>query len=331
MRAGWAAFLVVALIGACVSRTPFVSPTAPAMSPRPTLSPAPSVDEQATPSTDPTPAPVIPANLGLTASAELDGVRLTIELERNPMPAGKPTRAMTTIKNTGHDPIIYYPCGDAVTVRAVISDLPWRPGANLPNPAMAWKGYLTGGQGLRDSGRTVSFFPAGQDGAASGCGDIGHTATIAPDATFRERQGWDGFTFRRLAPPPTASIDLVGSFSFDRGDPLAEHPPEGRRLIEVHLATWIAGLPEAFLDPGEAVDIALGDARLTNLLASRDLRNGNEGVVLFDPVAGVYQIGMLESGELPVSRAHLVLVDARSGAIVAWVERDWDYTVDGYP
>lgn len=40
---------------------------------------------------------------------------------------------------------------------------------------------------------------------------------------------------------------------------------------------------------------------------------------------------MLDSGSLPVSRAHLVLVDARTGAIAGFDERNWDYEVDGYP
>jgi hypothetical protein len=40
---------------------------------------------------------------------------------------------------------------------------------------------------------------------------------------------------------------------------------------------------------------------------------------------------MLESGNLSVARAHLVLVGARTGEIVGFVERDWDYDVDGYP
>ncbi|HEX2756061.1 MAG TPA: hypothetical protein VHM48_11385 [Candidatus Limnocylindrales bacterium] len=70
---------------------------------------------------------------------------------------------------------------------------------------------------------------------------------------------------------------------------------------------------------------------MTAVLASRDLRNGNEGVLRFDPRTGTYQVGMLESGSLPVSRAHLVLVNARTGDIVGFVERDWDYAVDGFP
>ena len=76
---------------------------------------------------------------------------------------------------------------------------------------------------------------------------------------------------------------------------------------------------------------ALTEPRLTAILADRDLHNGNEGIVRFDPVTGVYHIGMLESGSLPVARVHLVLVDARTGEIVGFVDRDWDHAVDGYP
>jgi hypothetical protein len=279
----------------------------------------------------PTPAPTIPASLSTRAVAEQDGVRITIELERNPMPAGQPTAIMTTITNTGRDAVVYVPCGEIVYVSAAGVGPPWRPGRSLPNPAMIWKTYLLDHQGLHSEDRYVLFFVAGQTGASSGCGDVAHVTSLAPGGTVHERQRWDGYAFRQLAPPPTARIDLLGTFEFDRGDPLAEHPPEDNKHIEVHLDAWIAGLPDLFLDPAEAVDIALTDPRLTAILASRDLHNGNEGVVRFDPKTGLYQIGMLESGSLPVSRAHLSLVDARTGEIVGFVERNWDYAIDGYP
>jgi hypothetical protein len=48
-------------------------------------------------------------------------------------------------------------------------------------------------------------------------------------------------------------------------------------------------------------------------------------------VSGVYQIGMLESGDQPIARVHLVLVDAVTGENVGFVERDWNYDVDGFP
>jgi len=295
------------------------------------VTPSPSIATPGPSTPTSVPTPTIPADLATRAVAEQDGVRLTIELDRNPMPAGQPTWITTTITNSGGDAVVYVPCGEIVYVSAAGVGPPWRPGRNPPNPAAIWKTYLLDHQGLQTKDRYVLFFVAGQTGASSGCGDIAHVTTLAPGRTVHERQSWDGFAFRQFAPPPTAVIDLVGRFEFDRGDPLAEHPPEDRHRLEVHLETWIAGLPDAFLDPAEAADIALTDPRLTALLASRDLRNGNEGVARFDPKTALYQIGMLESGSLPVSRAHLVLVDARTGEIVGFVERDWDYDVDGYP
>jgi hypothetical protein len=218
-----------------------------------------------------------------------------------------------------------------MSVDGLMPGLPWRPGLNLPDPAKAWKAYLIDVQGLRTRDRAVLFLPQGQDGSSSGCGDIGYTNALAPGDTIHERARWDGFAFRGLAPPPTARLDLISSFSFDRGDPIVEHPPEDRQVLEVHLDTWMTGPPDAMLDPAEAADIALTDPRLTAVLASRDLHNGNEGVCRFDPVTGVYQIGMLESGDLPVARVHLVLVDGVTGENVGFVERDWNYDVDGFP
>jgi hypothetical protein len=45
--------------------------------------------------------------LPTSATAEQNGVRLTIELERNPLPAGQPTWITKTITNTGRDAVVY--------------------------------------------------------------------------------------------------------------------------------------------------------------------------------------------------------------------------------
>jgi hypothetical protein len=310
------------------SPPPLAGPMQPSARPTPATVPPPIATPQ--PAT-PVPAPTIPDNLSTTATVEQDGVRITIELERNPMPAGQPTRVTSTVTNTGPDPVVYVPCGEAVNVGAAVVGPPWRSGLALPNPAVVWKSYLLTHQGLEGGDRSLFFFAEGQTGAASGCGDVAHVTSLAPGATFRDRARWDGLAFRRLAPPPTARIDLVGRFEFDRGDPLVEHPPEDRHVLEAHLETWIEGLPDAFLDPAEVADIALRDPRLTALLAARDLNNANEGVLIFDPVSATYQVGMLESGNLPVSRAHLLTIDPVTGEIEGWVERDWDYAVDDFP
>lgn len=327
-------FLIGVLFAACVAQPVPSSPPPLAGSPPPSTRPSPATPPPPVltplPATA-TPEPSIPADLSRTAVVEQDGVRLRIELERNPMPAGEPTWVTSTVTNTGKDPVVYVPCGEAVNVGAASVGPSWRHGQALPNPAMAWKAYLLSNYGLEDDDRALFFFAAGQTGASSGCGDVAHVTSLAPGATFRDRARWDGLAFRRLAPPPTARIDLVGKFEFDRGDPLVEHPPEDGHLLEAHLETWIVGRPEAYLDPGEVADVALRDPRLTALLAARDLHNGNESVLIFDPVSATYQVGMLESGNLPVSRAHLLTIDPVTGEIEGWVERDWDYDVDGYP
>jgi hypothetical protein len=276
-----------------------------------------------------TPEPTIPADLSRTGALEQDGVRLTIELERNPMPAGEVTWITKTIENVGEAPIQYFPCGEAMTVTGELRDRPWRSGAAVPNPAGAWKKYLLQQLDGRGGKRRILFLPAGLTGSSSGCGDVLHIVILAPGKALRERSRWDGLSFRRLAPPPTTKVDLVGSFEYAHA---ARADVEAPRLeIAIHLDTWIDGRPEAYLDPGEVADIALRDPRLTALLAARDLNNANEGVLIFDPGSGTYQVGMLESGSLDPAQAHLLAIDAVTGEVLGWVERDWDYKVDDFP
>ena len=152
--------------------------------------------------------------------------------------------------------------------------------------------------------------------------------SLAAGATIRERATWDGLTFRRLAPPPTSRVHITGSFPYDRAPIQDAHTGQA---IEIQLDAWILGEADAFLDPGEVADIALRDPRLRAVLASRELYNGNESVLRFDARTNTYEVGMLESGDHDPAQAHLLTIDAVTGEIEGWVERDWDYAVDDYP
>jgi hypothetical protein len=327
-----AGLLVGLVLTACLAQ-PFPSSPPPlAGSPSPPARPSPATPPP--PALTPFPAtampePSIPPDLSRTAVVDQDGVRITIELERNPMPAGEVTWVTKTIANMGEDPIQYFPCGEAMSVIGQLRDRPWRSGGRLPNPEAEWKKYLLQQLDVRDGRRQVVFLPAGLTGSSSGCGDIAYVEILAPGKALRERSRWDGLTFRRLAPPPTSIFDLVGSFAYAHAARVDVEAP--KLEIDVHLEAWIDGRRDAYLDPGEVADVALRDARLTAILAARDLHNGNEGVLIFDPVSATYQVGMLESGNLPVSRAHLLTIDAVTGEIEGWVERDWDYAVDDFP
>ena len=245
------------------------------------------------------------------------------------MPAGEPTWVKKTIENVGPDPIQYFPCGEAMTVTGELLDRPWRPGGALPNLAAVWKKYLLRQLDVWGGKRQVLFLPAGLTGSSSGCGDIAYVEILAPGKALRERSRWDGLSFRRLAPPPTSRTDLVGSFAYAHAARVDVEAP--RLEIDIHLETWIDGRPDAYLDPGEVADIALRDPRLTALLEARDLNNANEGVLIFDPGSGTYEVGMLESGALDPAQAHLLTIDAVTGEVLGWVERDWDYKVDDFP
>jgi len=316
---GLASLVLGVVLAGCVGRP--VSP-----SPVP-ATPSPGSSAGSTVQPAPTSVPTLPAlELDRVATTELDGIRITIELERNPMPAGEPTWVTKTIENIGKEPIQYFPCGEAMSVRGRIDGMPWRSGQAWPNPAGTWKAYLVDHLRVFEDGRRIVFLPAGLTGSSSGCGDIAYVEILPPDGRLRERARWDGLTFRRLAPPSTTRIDLVASFAYARAGRADVEAP--RLEISVHLETWIEGRSDAYLDPGEVADVALRDPRLTALLGARELSNGNEGVLIFDPGSATYQVGMLESGNLPVAHAHFLTINGVTGEIQGFVERDWDYQVD---
>lgn len=188
---------------------------------------------------------------------------------------------------------------------------------------------MLSGQGLTDGTRSIVFLAAGHDGAASGCGDIAQEHQLRAGEAFEQHLSWDGLAFRRLTPPPTAPVDLTGTFQYVRA---GEHVPPDlahRRTADVHLHAFVSGLRDRLADPGEAVDAALADPRLTAVLARTTLGDANQGVVRFDVARMAYDVGLLV--ERPEDVVRLVSVDAESLAVLGYVERPWDFEVDGTP
>jgi hypothetical protein len=244
------------------------------------------------------------------------------------MPAGDQTWISTSITNTGSDAILWNLCAEAAPVAGRFAE-PWRPGHSLPSPAGEWKSFLLGAQGLADGNRSLLFLGAGHDGAASGCGDIGHEQQLGGGHSFEQRLWWDGLAFRRLTPPPTGWVDLVASFNYVRADQHLSPDLEHRRTADVHLQAFVSGLPDRLADPGEAIDVALADPQLTAVFSTSALGDANEGVVRFDVARMAYEIGLLVEG--PDDIVHLVSVDARRLVSLGYVERRWDFDVDGSP
>jgi hypothetical protein len=255
------------------------------------------------------------------------------------MPAGEPTWVTTRVTNTGLDDLVWFHDGCSITVGVggLVDDAGWRSGVAQLNPAATWKSFLLDVQGGRTEDVRVDFTPEAFVGRGSfGCADIGIADRIRPGRSIEQRAEWNGLAYRELIPPPTGHVGLVGTFRYSwrasEGD-LGQVDDISSRTIDVHLDAWVESDGPAFLHPGEAVDAALLDPRLTSVLADVTLYSGTEPVLRYVPKTRLYEIGILESGDLPAvpARVHLAHVDAVTGRIVAFEERVWDYDVDGFP
>jgi hypothetical protein len=284
---------------------------------------------------DPTPVPTAPAEALLRASTiEQDGVRVTIELERNPMPAGEATWVSTTVTNVGSDDMVWFHdgCAVAVGVGGTMAGTKWRPGiGGQRGAALEYRSFALERLGVDDGSISIRFTEearVGQKGTY-GCSDIGIGDKLEPGDSIEQRARWDGSAGTLLGPPPTGLVRLTGSFRYYWREAAGEPENITTGVVDLPLDAWIEQSGPGGIHPAEAIDIALSDVRLANLLESRDLWNANEPLIRFDPSDSVWQVGLLEHGDRPF--VHLVLVDGATGTLRGWVERSWDFDVDGFP
>ena len=334
--------LAAAILAGCIAPAFPSAPPAGASStpaaPAPPGGPIPSV--AATPivaAPIPTPTLTLPREpLPTTAKFERDGVRVTIELERNPMPAGEPTWATTTVTNVGRDNLIWFHdgCAISVGVNGKVANAMYRPGRSLPPAMDALKTYLLDVRAIGDGEIWIGFAPERFVGkGAVVCSDVGIGDRVRPGASIRQRAQWNGLGYLYGPPPPTAAVDLVGSFRYSWREETGEPEDITKQVLDVHLPTWVVGRPDDVLDPAEAVDAGLADRRLADLLGGLKLRNANEPYLRYNPGTATYAIGVLVDGDPPQvpSMLHTAIVDAHTGDVIDFVHRIWDWQKEGNP
>jgi hypothetical protein len=332
----------LAILSGCIDPRPaFPSAISTTASATPTSSAA-SAEPIASGAGDPTgalatPTPTLPPDpLPTTAAIEHDGVRVTIELERNPMPAGEPTWVTTTVTNTGRDDLIWFHdgCAISVGVNGQLVNARYLVGDSLPAPFQTMKGYLLDLRANDDGNIWVGFTPEQFVGKGTiACSDVGIGDRVRPGASIRQRAQWNGLGYLYGPPPPTGSVDLVGSFRYYWRTKTGEPEDITKQVMDVHLPTWLIGRSDTLLDPGEAVDAALADPRLPGILDRLDLHNANERYLRYDLATATYAIGVLIDRDPPQtpSTLHTAIVDAHSGDVVDFVERVWDWQKEGNP
>jgi hypothetical protein len=272
------------------------------------------------------------------ASAERDGMRFRIAMERNPMPAGEWTRVTTEVTNVGPVPLTWVSdgCEKPGVVWGEMEALSWRPGVAQQGTAKSFKDRVLdlAFREQADLHPFLRFVTADRVGSgSSGCADIGIPHIVVPGQSIQQELVWDGVANLRWGVPPSGPVSLHGLFRFFGR---AEGVAHGELELQ-HDAWVVGGVDATWLSPPEVVDAALADAAFLAYIDEQDglcrcgLGSGRQEILWYRPELGAWEVGLLIWYDFPEPRMQLWLVDPHSGAILDRVDRPWDEERDGFP
>src|SRR5262245_20210126 len=267
------------LVAACSARLPPSLPSDRPASLEPVTGPVETVE--------PTPTPTPPADaLGTRFGVEEDGVRISVEIERNPLPAGERTAATTTVTNIGADDLIWFHdgCARTVSVYGTMADRQWRAvDHHHEGRAGEFQATLTDDLGLADPSIPVSFVPPEDLGKGPIiCTLEGITERVAPGASIVQQLVFGGVAGSRFAPLPPGRAHFNATFGSYWRATTGEPADISDAVIEFPFDAWIESSEPERLEPAEVIDRALEEPRLLALLDARELRNANQPTIRFD-------------------------------------------------
>jgi hypothetical protein len=178
---------------------------------------------------------------------------------------------------------------------------------------------------------TFWFVPEDKLGlGAYGCGDIAHVETLAPGETRQQLRWWSGISLLSRALPPAGPATLsVSTASYWRNsDP--DRDPGAVITFEVP-AGIEASDSAARLSPAEIIDRALADPDFAEFVDTQAIANGRASIAWYQPDRDIWEVGVLPWYETAPPRLHGVVVDAKSGAILGPLDREFNRDVDGMP
>ena len=278
--------------------------------------------------------PTIPPDLRRTGAVQKDGIRVEIELQRNPLPAGEPSWVKVMVTNRGRTNVtwLHDGCASPADVGGS-SSMAWSMGVGQPGNLGTFKVDALGGS-IVDAPSpfaSFSFVPEDLLGKGSyGCADIGIEETLKPGESRRQTRWWSGFTDRNRALPAAGPATLsVYAGLYWRGTEPANVPASA---IKFEVPAWIeASDSRKRLSPAEIVDAALTDPDLARYVETQQLGNGREEIAWYRSDRDWWEIGIMPWYETEPPRIHGVLVDASTGVILGPLDRDWSRDLDGFP
>jgi hypothetical protein len=317
------------LMAAC-SVAPLPSPRPPLISPQATTASTPSIEPSLSRPTiawEETGAATEVDTAVRQFGVETGGVRVSIEIDRNPVPASEFSWVTTTVENTGPDAIHWYTDGCAIHV-GVWGELPlrWAWGAKEPSTGFApedWNGFTFKDWAINhDPGRgseqpiLLDFTPESFVGQGDfGCADVGIRQDLQPGKRVSQRERWDGQAAFGFGPAPSGPAELHASFRNWWRDSEVEG---ARGDIEIRLAIEIVGGRDPrFLSPGQAIDVALRVPAFRRLLDRYPtIQDWIMPVVVEVDDAGLWNVGLKGSDGSSVT----VIVDPIQASVVDVLE-----------
>jgi len=269
---------------------------APTISPTATPIPGPAERSAAFDGPDGPDATLEPADPALRrATVDANGIRVTVEIERNPMRAGQATWVTTTLTNTGRDTLRWITDGCSIHV-GVRGEMPmhWsagfvQAGAEKTFKDWAFTSEIPGPEQPIWLNLTPEPFVGQGD---FGCADVGILHSLETGRRIRDRHQWDGDAAPNQGPPPSGPAVLIGTFrSWWRGPADLDLTNDA---IIVRLPVQIVdGRDPRFLSAGQAVDVALTVPAFRRLLeAHPSIQDWEMPVIVqFKKAVPAWQVG----------------------------------------
>jgi hypothetical protein len=234
-----------------------------------------------------------PSDLPLSASAVLNGIQVSVTLERNPLSAGVAAWVDIDVANLGSVEVTWQHDGCAI-LASVTGETTgsWRPGVPQTGMAETFKAHvLRKGAVLEPGPISVQFVDERFLGRPfAGCADLGFQDKLKAGQTLHQRARWDGSAYPELGLPRSGPVRLeIHAGSYWRTS--EGNPGESLSTIEFEMPAWILnGRGASLLDPPEVIDAALRDTSFVDWLSNHlrphegiDKWSGVQQLVWFDP------------------------------------------------
>jgi hypothetical protein len=190
-----------------------------------------------------------------------DGVRVTLTLERTPLPSTQRTRAIVVVDNLSPDVRRWQGGGcnflATVTIHTAVDVHP-DPGVTWPGAAGKFKRWASPGSDPSDDAPFVDerFADDPEKLVCPANLAINH---LQPGQRLEMRVVWNGEVASVAAPAGPATV--LAEFPYLGDVPEGVDPIEGSRPITASIDTTVVGAGVAFLSADQIIDAALADSR----------------------------------------------------------------------